>query len=216
MDAKIGLENLILARDALTAVNVRYFLMDGTLLGLVRDGRFIDWDTDIDIGVLPEDFSVLSFGLYTSLMRRSGFTYQFVGVWGKHFVVHWWRKNLQLDLCFYFRRGDQRVAYSSDGCESFETSYPAPLIESFSPVDFYGKTFMVPEYKEAVLSHQYGDWKIRRTDWNWRTSPLNVLIRPTRATKWKMVQSRLSNKILGLSRRVMGGVSDLMEWTRPR
>jgi len=30
MDAEIGIENLILARDALTALNVRYFLMDGT------------------------------------------------------------------------------------------------------------------------------------------------------------------------------------------
>lgn len=214
MDAKSGLENLILARDALTALNLRYFLMDGTLLGLVRDGCFIDGDYDIDIGVFAEDFTVLSFGLYTSLMRRNGFTYQFQGVWGKFFVASWHRRNVRIDLCFYFRRGEQRILYACDFAtrQVIEFSYPARLIETIAPVDFYGETFMAPKHKEAVLSHEYGDWKIPRRDWNWTTSPLNIT-RRTKITKWGMVESRLSSRILGLSRRVMGRTSDLMRWT---
>lgn len=203
MDTKIGFENLILARDVFTALNVPYFLTDGTLLGLVRNGCFIDHDTDIDIGVLAEDFNVLSFGRYASLMRRKGFAHQFLGVWGKCFIAHWHRENVMIDICFYFRRGDQRVAYMFDGPHIIESSYPAWLIETLSPVDFYGETFMAPKHKKAVLSHQYGDWKTPRTDWDWRTSPLHIT-RRTRKTNWNRLQIRLTNCILGLSERVSG------------
>lgn len=212
MDAQNGIEDLILARDALTAFNVRYFLMDGTLLGLVRDGCFIDSEKeDIDIGVLAEDFTVLSFGLYTSLMRRKGFTGSITGVWGKYLVVHWERKKIQVDLWFYFRRGDQRITYGFDE-DIIEFSYPAWQLETFAPVDFYGKTFMAPKHKEAVLAHQYGDWKIRRADWDWRTSPLNIAARRPHIPKWKTLPLPLKLKTLPsrLSNRILRGIWSAM------
>jgi hypothetical protein len=203
MDAQIGIQNLILARDVLTALNVRYFLTDGTLLGLVRNGYFLDHEKeDIDIGVLAEDFSLPTFVRYAALMRRKGFKYGFLGLWGEYFVTHWQRENVVIDIGFYFRRGDQRILYGIDESNIIEFSYPARLIEALSPVEFYGNTFMAPKHDTAVLSHQYGDWKNPRTDWEWQTSPLNITGR-SRATKWKMLQSYLSNRILRLSARVM-------------
>jgi hypothetical protein len=207
MDAKIALENLVLARDALTQLKIPYFLADGTLLGLVRGGCFIDSDDDIDIGVLAEDFNILTFGLFASLMRRRGFFHRhFHGVWGKYFVAHWWRQDVVVDTGFYFRRGDQRITHGFDKSHIIEFSYPARLFEARSQVEFYGNTFMAPEDGTAVLSHQYGDWRVPRTDWEWKTSPPNIT-RRIRTTKWKMLQSRVSNRILGLSARVMGHLS---------
>ena len=43
------------AKEILEKNQCRYFLDSGTLLGAVREGKFIEWDNDIDLGVV--DFS---------------------------------------------------------------------------------------------------------------------------------------------------------------
>lgn len=45
-------ESLEQIADVLESSNVTYFLDTGTLLGAVRDGQFIPWDNDIDIGII--------------------------------------------------------------------------------------------------------------------------------------------------------------------
>lgn len=197
MDHTIALENLILARDALTAVNVRYFLVDGTLLGIVRNGSFIEWDIDIDVAVLAEDFTSRSFARYASLMRSKGFTCQFYGVWGKCFVAHWNRRGVRVDNWFYFRRGDRRIARGYSWSDIVEVFYPAYLIEERAPIDFSGEIFMAPKHKEAVLSHAFGgDWRIPKKEWDWRSSPPNI-IRYTKTTKLTKLLSYLTCKALG-------------------
>jgi phosphorylcholine metabolism protein LicD len=47
--------------------NIRYFIIGGTLLGSVRNSKFIPWDDDADIGILKEDlerFNKINFEKY--------------------------------------------------------------------------------------------------------------------------------------------------------
>jgi len=47
--------------------NIRYFIIGGTLLGSTRNGKFIPWDDDADIGILKEDldkFNKIDFEKY--------------------------------------------------------------------------------------------------------------------------------------------------------
>ncbi|MGN0242392.1 MAG: phosphorylcholine transferase LicD, partial [Candidatus Weimeria sp.] len=52
-----GAELEVLAKvdDVCREYGIRYFALYGTLLGAVRDGGFIAWDDDIDIGMLRSD-----------------------------------------------------------------------------------------------------------------------------------------------------------------
>ena len=44
--------------DVCRQLNLRYYLMGGTMLGAVRHGGFIPWDDDIDVGMPRQDYEV--------------------------------------------------------------------------------------------------------------------------------------------------------------
>ena len=52
---RVWLKDLINVTEALTQADVRYWLDMGTLLGAVREGRFIGWDNDIDLSIETAD-----------------------------------------------------------------------------------------------------------------------------------------------------------------
>ena len=52
MREDLALKNLRDVKEILDRAGVRYWLDGGTLLGAVRDGKFIPWDDDIDLGTL--------------------------------------------------------------------------------------------------------------------------------------------------------------------
>ena len=51
---KYGYRDLVLLTNALDRIHVKSFCDFGTLLGMIRDGGFIDHDNDIDVGILTE------------------------------------------------------------------------------------------------------------------------------------------------------------------
>ncbi|RLF45878.1 MAG: hypothetical protein DRN09_01115, partial [Thermoplasmata archaeon] len=59
MDEKVAVEALRQVKEILDKYGVEYWLDSGTLLGAVRDGKFIPWDGDIDLGSLETEMGRL-------------------------------------------------------------------------------------------------------------------------------------------------------------
>jgi len=59
MNEKTAVEMLKNVKKSFDEHDVLFWLRDGTVLGAVRDKKFIDWDTDIDIATWSKDFDKL-------------------------------------------------------------------------------------------------------------------------------------------------------------
>jgi lipopolysaccharide cholinephosphotransferase len=55
----LQLKLLLEAKRITTELNIDYFLIAGSLLGSIRHGGFIPWDSDADIAMLRKDYSAL-------------------------------------------------------------------------------------------------------------------------------------------------------------
>jgi len=72
VDEKRWVENLGDVKQILDDAGVKYWLDYGTLLGAVRDGKFIPWDNDIDLGAMSTESDKIIAKLPE--FEREGFT----------------------------------------------------------------------------------------------------------------------------------------------
>ncbi len=147
-----------------------FFLIDGTLLGAVRDGGFITYDTDIDVGVWSEDFQQPALDALTEngfRVRRQ------IGPNDRGLSVSLVWKNIYIDV-FPFTRG-----------EYFSTDMKMPKIHlrtrlrpfGLAPIEFLGHHFLAPDPPEQYLEDGYGpDWRTPVQNWSYRYSPPNLFV----------------------------------------
>lgn len=80
---------------------ISYWLDSGTLLGAVRDGRLIEWDGDVDLGVWDDDVPRIIF-IFPEFNRK-GFD---IAINRKMAVMDITRFNQRINACLYHKRGD--------------------------------------------------------------------------------------------------------------
>ena len=136
-------------------LGVAYFLRHGTCLGAVRDGAFIPWDDDLDVG------SVLGLHGLTEekvdrtvdVFRENGFTATIVYN-ELNISVSMQKSGTQMDWTCYRIFGD--VIYQWP-----VVKIPVALHEELKEIDFLGKKFFVPNPPEEYLLLKYGpEWMI--------------------------------------------------------
>lgn len=177
MDKKIALENLKDIRDVLNELGIRYFLIDGTLLGLIRDNDFIRFDLDTDIGVRFEDFDLDKLLVLRNSLSVRGFENEHIfGDFQNNYELSFTRFGVKTDLFFYRPQGDKMVFHAFDGDNVITYWYEKRLIDELVEAKFNGVIFSVPKFAEEILVAKYGaDWKIEDRNWDWAYSPFNVL-----------------------------------------
>ena len=159
MDPEVANQALLALKAALDAEGVPFFLAYGTLLGIVRDGRLLPHDKDMDVGVawdVPRD------ELVDKLIQRHGFaaTDPFLQTpekreWNVSLVHR--ATDIAIDLFFFKPEGEHLL--------SGVHQLPVPLLWRFSRFttrghEFLGQQWQVPDTPERYLEEIYGSgWR---------------------------------------------------------
>lgn len=139
-----------------------FFFDMGTLLGMVRDGKLLKRDMDIDTGIYID--SKEGKKKFRDLLTNTGFKHKFIfSVDGIGDVLDtFYFKGIRIDVCYYEKERDRDCCYlfyGEDGIEKVVRLYNSK-IEKVVKFDFLGIMVNVPENKEKYLEERYGNWRV--------------------------------------------------------
>ena len=148
-----SLEDLLIFESYLKKWDIPYFLTNGTLLGCIRNQKFIEWDIDIDLDTSQHLIRNEYINLIQALKRE-----KFSGVLT-------YTRNYPKITC---RRKGRPISFGGfkENKNYFERSkyrYPKDFFEvpNFSGRKgfLYGYQFLVPLRSEDYLTWIYGNWR---------------------------------------------------------
>lgn len=148
--------------DVLKKIPLDYILYGGTLLGAIRDKKFIDVDKDVDFACLIEDFTPVAKDL-AKTFENKGFEVHLVNhrherPWGGLiYGIKLKKYGIPSDLFGWSRINYRRYVVSHYG--SFVLVHTAEYLEKRKLIDFYGRRLPVPKDYEGLLREKYGDWR---------------------------------------------------------
>jgi hypothetical protein len=172
-------EALFLIDDIFKAVDLRYFLIFGTLLGAIREKDFIVYDDDIDLGIYIEDTDKLINAL-TILTKDYGFVISKISTSCESVTIYY--QNIIIDIGLFHR--DKKVYIYND---FFENKIPIRFLDQLEKTNLFNREFLVPYDVENYLSFMYGkNWRVPTQKWNHFNKYINIDISYLRKIKQKL------------------------------
>lgn len=150
--------------DVAEDVGIPFMLYGGTVLGAVRDGRFVAVDQDVDFACLLEDFVPIHRELVNAFdaagMEPELIDHRHDRPWsGLPYGIKIHKYGEKADFFGWQRIGERRFCVSHLG--SYCLIHNASVFEYLKPILFYGRKFNVPMYHNAFLTAKYGmDWDV--------------------------------------------------------
>ena len=165
--SKCGFDNVIKEfvrfKKLMDKIGETFFLCGATCLGLVRNGKLIEHDKDIDVGVLGEE------ALYRIKEKLSKHYDQSHIVGAENGKILWFKNIigegiLPIEIAAQYTK-DDCLFYNRDMGKSWiwkkgRCVWPKRLFNKFEKIKFQGLAFDVPSPVEEFLTLFYG--------WNWR------------------------------------------------
>ena len=157
----------------------RHWWIDcGTLLGAIRNNDFIEWDTDLDVGILQEDWND---NLAKKLIKRGFELKHEFGFREAGYEISFKKYGVKIDFFLYYRLDDIRwFACWKNGFRNGESDiiklvYPAEMVEKRKFILFNGYELPVPFNSEDYLTIRYGNWLIEDRGFKLDKDPKNIV-----------------------------------------
>ena len=151
-------ESLLLVKKVLDNLGIDFFITHGGLIGLVRDGHLIPYDTDLDVAtfVNPKEIGIEKIknafkkeGVYRCWQGPFRPFLQTFGIYLKTPTVS--------DVEFWIKIPEENKV------RTFDAGVWCPLdyFNSYKEIDYLGTKFKIPEKAEELLEWNYGpNWRI--------------------------------------------------------
>ena len=150
------ISDLLACKVAFDTLKLPWVVNDGIVLGYVREGDVIAWDTDVDTGIYveisPEERQRLVLALWNVGFSISSVDTDFMCA----------QRRVKFNLVLYHKKGDfyEQFPGTTPGVKFVEKAewYDEPQM-----VKFLGSEYPMPNHLEDYLDHHYGtDWKVER------------------------------------------------------
>ena len=144
---KLDLEDI---HDVFLSLDIDFILIDGVLLGAVRDQNFIKWDWDIELALL-EEAVIDNTTTILSALNEKGFRITLVDPFSITYKINVVKRGTKFSLVglrsFYGYR--YRINFK----------YPARSFKTLDEIEFLGKKYKIPSDVKCLLTFCYGDWQ---------------------------------------------------------
>jgi lipopolysaccharide cholinephosphotransferase len=152
-DKELNLRNegLQEIKKVFSMIKLHFFLIDGILLGAVRENNFIKWDWDVELAVFSEE-AIYSIDDIVALSKSSGFDTNIVDSSYKNLKITLHKYDTKYTIVGLYKKNKYRMR------KTFK--YPSKHFECPASVNFLGESYLVPGQSEDFLTFTYGsDWR---------------------------------------------------------
>ena len=133
-----------------------FFINYGTLLGLIRNSDFIDWDDNIDLAFYLNSNSLTKLENLQKILIDANYVARIKSKKEEYLKLSIFKYGYKLDFCSL--KKIKKFYYSND------TKIPTEYCENLKSIKFKGVSVFIPLEYEKYLSYLYGDWKTPRKD----------------------------------------------------
>ena len=139
-------------------IKLPFFLVDGVLLGAVREKNFIKWDWDVELVV----FSEIAIEFADNIIhysKSSGFNAEYVDDSFKNFKINLHKYDTKYSIVGLYKKRKYRLR------NAFK--YPAKYFDKPISIKFLGEDYLAPNPIDDFLVFLYGE--------NWRTPKMSSI-----------------------------------------
>ena len=150
MNRKLSLKDLLFVKSILDKLGIKFFLYQGTCLGAYRDKDFIEYDLDIDLGIMGEEY----LPIVKKALEEEGFL---INTGADKTITT--KRNVIFNILFFVKEGDDLVSYVRTGAVVPMWCFPAKFGD-LKEIDFKGEKYLILSPTEEYLEWTYGkDWR---------------------------------------------------------